>query len=158
MSDPMPVIAFYEPRIPQNTGNAIRLSAATGAHLHLIEPLGFEMDEPRLRRAGLDYHDLATVTVHPSFEAMLDSMPAARVFAFTTKATAVYSDIAYETSDVLLFGPEPTGLDDAVLAHPRITARVRIPMVPGRRSLNITSSASIAIYEAWRQLEFVGGE
>ena len=89
MSSPVPVIAFYEPRIPQNTGNAIRLSAATGAHLHLIEPLGFEMDEPRLRRAGLDYHDLATVTVHPSFDAMLDAMPDARVFAFTTKATAV---------------------------------------------------------------------
>jgi len=153
----MPSIAFFEPRIPQNTGNAIRLSAATGAHLHLIEPLGFEMDEPRLRRAGLDYHDLATVTVHPSFEALLDAEPAARVFAFTTRATTVYTDVAYQQGDVLLFGPEPTGLDDATLAHPRITGQVRIPMVAGRRSLNLTSSASIAIYEAWRQLGFVGG-
>jgi len=153
----MPSIAFFEPRIPQNTGNAIRLSAVTGAQLHLIEPLGFEMDEPRLRRAGLDYHDLATVTVHPSFDAMLAAMPEARVFAFATRGSTVYSDVTYAPGDVLLFGPEPTGLEDAVLAHPRITATVRIPMIPGRRSLNITSSASIAIYEAWRQLGFAGG-
>lgn len=152
-----PVLAFHEPRIPQNTGNAIRLSAATGAHLHLIEPLGFEMDEPRLKRAGLDYHDLASVTVHPSLDDLLAAMPDSRVFAFTTKATTVYSDITYEAGDILLFGPEPTGLDDEVLAHPRITDLVRIPMLAGRRSLNITSSASIAIYEAWRQLGFVGG-
>jgi tRNA (cytidine/uridine-2'-O-)-methyltransferase len=153
----IPVLAFYEPRIPANTGNAIRLSAATGAHLHLVEPLGFVMDEPRLRRAGLDYHDLATVTVHPSFEEMLATMPDARVFAFTTRADVTYSDIPYQAGDVLLFGPEPTGLPDEVLAHARITQRVRIPMLPGRRSLNITSSASIAVYEAWRQLGFVNG-
>jgi len=152
----VPSIAFFEPRIPQNTGNAIRLSAATGAHLHLIEPLGFELDEPRLKRAGLDYHDLASVTVHANLEAMLATMPRARVFAFTTRATTSYSDVAYAADDILLFGPEPTGLDDAVLAHPRITDRVRIPMLEGRRSLNITSSASIAIYEAWRQLGFAG--
>src|SRR6188768_3449955 len=156
-SDLTPVLAFYEPRIPQNTGNAIRLSAATGAHLHLIEPLGFEMDEPRLKRAGLDYHDLASVTVHPDFEALLAALPGSRVFAFTTRARTVYTDVKYGAGDVLLFGPEPTGLDDAVLAHPRITDQVRIPMVAGRRSLNITSSASIAIYEAWRQLGFEGG-
>lgn len=156
MTDAMPAIAFFEPRIPQNTGNAIRLSAATGAHLHLVEPLGFEMDEPRLRRAGLDYHDLASVTVHADFEALLAALPDARVFAFTTKATTVYTDVEYAPGDILLFGPEPTGLDDTVLAHPRITDQVRIPMLAGRRSLNITSSASIAIYEAWRQLGFVG--
>ena len=158
MTPAMPAIAFYEPRIPQNTGNAIRLSAATGAHLHLVEPLGFEMDEPRLRRAGLDYHDLASVTIHPDFEALLAALPESRVFAFTTKASRAYTDVTYVAGDVLLFGPEPTGLDDAVLAHPRITAHVRIPMLAGRRSLNITSSASIAIYEAWRQLGFAGGE
>ena len=157
MTSAMPAIAFYEPRIPQNTGNAIRLSAATGAHLHLIEPLGFEMDEPRLKRAGLDYHDLASVTVHPDFEALLAALPGSRVFAFTTRAATVYTDVKFGAGDVLLFGPEPTGLDDAVLAHPRITDQVRIPMVAGRRSLNITSSASIAIYEAWRQLGFEGG-
>ena len=157
MTSAMPAIAFYEPRIPQNTGNAIRLSAATGAHLHLIEPLGFEMDEPRLKRAGLDYHDLASVTVHPDFEALLTALPGSRIFAFTTRAATAYTDVKYGAGDVLLFGPEPTGLDDAVLAHPRITDQVRIPMVAGRRSLNITSSASIAIYEAWRQLGFEGG-
>ena len=157
MTSAMPAIAFYEPRIPQNTGNAIRLSAATGAHLHLVEPLGFEMDEPRLKRAGLDYHDLASVTVHPDFEALLAALPGSRVFAFTTRAATVYTDVKFGAGDVLLFGPEPTGLDDAVLAHPRITDQVRIPMVAGRRSLNITSSASIAIYEAWRQLGFEGG-
>lgn len=153
----VPSIAFHEPRIPQNTGNAIRLSAATGAHLDLVEPLGFEMDEPRLKRAGLDYHDLATVTVHADFEALMGARPHSRVFAFTTQANTIYSDVAYEPGDVLLFGPEPTGLEDAVLTHPRITDQVRIPMLPGRRSLNITSSASIAIYEAWRQLGFPAG-
>ncbi|WP_430867304.1 tRNA (cytidine(34)-2'-O)-methyltransferase [Demequina aurantiaca] len=153
----VPSIAFHEPRIPQNTGNAIRLSAATGAHLDLVEPLGFQMDEPRLKRAGLDYHDLATVTVHADFDALMAARPDARVFAFTTQATRVYTDVAYQPGDVLLFGPEPTGLEPAVLAHPRITDQVRIPMLPGRRSLNITSSASIAIYEAWRQLGFTAG-
>ncbi len=153
---PVPSIAFYEPRIPQNTGNAIRLSAATGAHLHLVEPLGFEMDEPRLKRAGLDYHDLATVTVHPDLEALLATQPESRVFAFTTGATTVHSDVAYASDDILLFGPEPTGLPDDALAHPRVTDRVRIPMLKGRRSLNITSSASVAIYEAWRQLGYPG--
>lgn len=153
----VPAIAFFEPRIPQNTGNAIRLAAVTGARLHLVEPLGFDLSEPKLRRAGLDYHDLAHVGVHPDLDALLTSAPASRVFAFTTRATTRYTDIAYEASDILLFGPEPTGLDDVVLAHERVTAEVRIPMLPSRRSLNLTSSASIVIYEAWRQLGFVGG-
>lgn len=153
----VPSIAFYEPRIPENTGAAIRLSAVTGAHLHLIEPLGFDLSEPKLKRAGLDYHDLATVTVHTSLDAMLDALPASRVFAFTTQATTIYADVAYAADDVLLFGPEPTGLPAHVLAHPRITDAVRIPMLPGRRSLNLTNAASIAIYEAWRQSGFTPG-
>lgn len=153
----LPRIAFYEPRIPQNTGNAIRLSAVTGARLDLIEPLGFDLSEPKLRRAGLDYHDLASVRVHGDFQSFLDEFPAARVFAFTTRASARYTDITYESTDVLLFGPEPTGLPDEALANKRITAEVRIPMLPQRRSLNLTSSASIVIYEAWRQIGFAGG-
>ncbi len=153
----VPSIAFYEPRIPQNTGNAIRLSAVTGAQLHLIEPLGFELDEPRLIRAGLDYHDLATVTVHGNLDALLATAPDSRVFAFTASATTVYSDVEYRADDILLFGPEPTGLPEVVLAHARVADQVAIPMLPGRRSLNITSSASIAIYEAWRQLGFRAG-
>jgi tRNA (cytidine/uridine-2'-O-)-methyltransferase len=157
VSTPLPAIVFYEPRIPQNTGNAIRLSAVTGAHLHLIEPLGFDLSESRVKRAGLDYHDLATVTVHASLDALLDAQPGSRVFAFTTKSSRVFSDVEYRPDDLLLFGPEPTGLDDEVLAHSRITEQVRIPMLESRRSLNLTSSASIAIYEAWRQTGFTGG-
>lgn len=153
----LPRIAFFEPRIPQNTGNAIRLSAVTGAALDLVEPLGFDLSEPKLRRAGLDYHDLASVTVHPDFEALLTSAPGSRVFAFTTQAAHVYTDVSYRSDDLLLFGPEPTGLPPEVLAHPRITDQVRIPMLAQRRSLNLTSSASIAIYEAWRQLGFPDG-
>ena len=154
----VPVIAFFEPRIPQNTGNAIRLSAVTGAPLHLIEPLGFDLSEPKLRRAGLDYHDLANVVVHPDLDAAVAAWGDARVLAFTTHATQRFSDVEYRDDDVLLFGPEPTGLPDEVLAHPAISAQLRIPMLPQRRSLNLTSSASIAIYEAWRQAGFPGGE
>lgn len=154
----VPVIAFFEPRIPQNTGNAIRLSAVTGAPLHLIEPLGFDLCEPKLRRAGLDYHDLANVVVHPDLDAAVAAWGDARVLAFTTHATQRFTDVEYRDDDVLLFGPEPTGLPDEVLAHPAISAQLRIPMLPQRRSLNLTSSASIAIYEAWRQAGFPGGE
>lgn len=153
----MPRIAFYEPRIPQNTGNAIRLSAVTGAPLDLVEPLGFDLSEPKLRRAGLDYHDLASVTVHADFETLLTSAPAARVFAFTTNATRHFTDVTYQPTDILLFGPEPTGLPEEALAHPRITEFLKIPMLPQRRSLNLTNSASIVIYEAWRQTGFAGG-
>jgi tRNA (cytidine/uridine-2'-O-)-methyltransferase len=149
-------ILFFEPRIPQNTGNAIRLAAVTGAELHLVEPLGFDLSEPKLRRAGLDYHDLAHVVVHRDLAAAWDAFAGARVLAFTTRATTVYTDVAYRRDDVLLFGPEPTGLPDEVLADPRVADQVRIPMLPGRRSLNLTSSASIAVYEAWRQLGFAG--
>jgi len=149
-------LVYFSPQIPGNTGSAIRLAAATGAHLHLVEPLGFDMSEPRLRRAGLDYHDLAHVTVHPTLDAALDALPGARVLAFTTRATRLHTDVEYADDDVLLFGPEPVGLPDAVLAHPRLTDELRIPMLPGRRSLNLTNAASIAVYEAWRQLGFPG--
>lgn len=149
-------IAFHEPRIPPNTGNAIRLVAATGAHLHLIGPLGFDLSDAKLRRAGLDYHDLAAVTVHDGLEAFLTAVSGTRVFAFTTAARTRYTDIAYRPGDVLLFGPEPTGLEAAVLDHPRVTDRVRMPMLAGRRSLNLSNAAAIAAYEAWRQHDFAG--
>jgi tRNA (cytidine/uridine-2'-O-)-methyltransferase len=154
----VPHLAYFEPRIPENTGAAIRQSAVTGSHLHLIEPLGFDLSEPKLRRAGLDYHDLATVTVHPSFDAFVDAMPGSRVFAFTAHATTVYAEIDYSPDDVLLFGPEPTGLPEPVLAHPRVTDRVRIPMLAGRRSLNLSNASALVIYEAWRQAGFAGAE
>ena len=149
-------VAFFEPRIPGNTGSAIRLAAGTGATLHLVEPFGFDLSEAKLRRAGLDYHDLAHVVVHPSLDALLAALPG-RVYAFTTQATQRHTDVAWADEDVLLFGPEPTGLPDEVLAHPRITDRVRIPMLPGRRSMNLSNAAAVGIYEAWRQLGFVDG-
>lgn len=149
-------IVFVEPRIPPNTGNAIRMVAATGAHLHLVEPLGFTMTDAQLRRAGLDYHDLATVTVHPDLDALWATVLPARVFAFTAAGTTLHTDIAYVPGDVLMFGPEPTGLPAEVLADPHVTDRVRIPMLPGRRSLNLSNSAAVAAYEAWRQHGFPG--
>ena len=147
-------VVFFEPRIAGNTGNAIRMVSGTGAVLHLVEPLGFDLSEAKLRRAGLDYHDLAQVVVHPSLDDALAGV--GRVFAFTTQATRRYTDVEWADEDALLFGPEPTGLPDDVLAHPRITDRVRIPMLTGRRSLNLTNAASIATYEAWRQLGYPG--
>ena len=150
-------VMFFEPRIAGNTGSAIRTSAATGSALHLVEPLGFDLSEPKLKRAGLDSHDLAHVVVHPDLPTALDALPTSRVFAFTTHATARFTDVEYRDDDVLLFGPEPTGLPDDVLAHARITEQLRIPMLPGRRSLNLSNSAALAVYEAWRQLGFPGG-
>lgn len=149
-------VVFVEPRIPPNTGNAIRMVAATGAHLHLVEPLGFTMTDAQLRRAGLDYHDLATVSVHPSLDELWTQVLPARVFAFTAHGTTVYTDIGYRAGDVLVFGPEPTGLAPDVLAHPHVTDLIRIPMLAGRRSLNLSNSAAVAVYEAWRQLGFAG--
>lgn len=150
-------LVFVEPRIPPNTGNAIRIAAATGAHLHLVEPLGFTLEDARLRRAGLDYHDLAVLTVHPSFDALLDAVLPASVYAFTASASARFTDVAYEPGDVLVFGPEPDGLPEDVLHHAAVTERLRIPMLPGRRSLNLANSAAIAVYEAWRQHGFAAG-
>ncbi len=149
-------LAYFEPRIPGNTGSAIRLAAGTGSTLHLVEPLGFDLSEAKLRRAGLDYHDLAHVVVHPDLEALLAALPG-RVLAFTTSAPRWYTDIEYRDGDVLLFGPEPTGLPPEVLAHPRVVQQLRIPMLAGRRSMNLTNAASVATYEAWRQLGFPGG-
>lgn len=149
-------LVFYSPRIPPNTGNAIRTAAATGSTLHLVEPLGFQLTDARLRRAGLDYHDLARVHVHPDLDTALAAVAPGRVFAFTGSATTSFSSVRYRRGDALLFGPEPTGLPADVLADPRLTALVRIPMLPGVRSLNLSNSAAVAVYEAWRQLGYPG--
>ena len=146
-------VLFFEPQIAGNTGNAIRMAAGSGAELHLVKPL-FDFDDAKLRRAGLDYHDLAVVTVHDSLEAALEKLLPARVFAFTAHATRLYTDVAYEPSDILLFGPEPTGLPDEILQHPAITDRLRLPMLSGRRSMNLANCAAVATYEAWRQQGF----
>ncbi len=149
-------IAFLQPQIAPNTGNAMRLVAATGAELHLIGPLGFDLSDAKLRRAGLDYRDLASVTVHERLADFWSSVRAARVYAFTARASTRYSDVAYEYGDVLLFGPERTGLPPHVLSDPRITAQVLLPMLPECRSLNLSNAAAIAAYEAWRQHGFAG--
>ncbi|MDO4913274.1 MAG: tRNA (cytidine(34)-2'-O)-methyltransferase [Bifidobacteriaceae bacterium] len=155
-----PHLCYYSPRIPGNTGSAIRLCAVTGTILHLIEPLGFNLQDTNLRRAGLDYHDMAHVVIHPNFENLIESMPNSRIIAFTAHATKLYTDITYKPTDILLFGPEPGNIPDPmdIMAGPRVAEQVRLPMRPTVRSLNLTNSASIAIYEAWRQLNFEGGQ
>ena len=149
-------IIFWEPEIPGNTGAAIRLSACTGSMLHLVKPLGFDMDDAKLRRAGLDDHDLAHVMVHESLDDALAQVPG-RVWALTGHATSMYSDVAYQDGDGLLFGRESVGLSEEAMNHPRVRERVRIHMREGVRSLNLANSASIVLYEAWRQLGFPGG-
>lgn len=149
-------ILFLTPEIPGNTGNAIRLAAVTGAELHLVEPLGFDFSDAKLKRAGLDYHDLAVVQVHPDLETAWEVLSPDRVFAYTAEGDVTYTDIEYRPSDVLMFGRESVGLPAEVKADPRVTARVRLPMLPSRRSLNLANSASIVLYEAWRQQGFAG--
>lgn len=147
-------ILFNAPEIPGNTGNAIRLAAVTGAELHLVKPLGFDFEDAKLRRAGLDYHDLAVVTVHENLDAAFEALGAGRVFAYTSEGERIYSEISYEPSDILMFGKESVGLSAEDKVHPRVTNLVRLPMVPGRRSMNLANCASIVVFEAWRQHGF----
>jgi tRNA (cytidine/uridine-2'-O-)-methyltransferase len=147
-------IVFYHPEIPGNTGNAIRMAAAAGCALHLVEPLGFSVDDAKLRRAGLDYHDRTALHVHTDLETAWKRLLPARVIAFTSSAEQSYETVGYEPGDVLLFGPESTGLPDDVLRSDEVTVRTRIPMAPGIRSLNLANSAAIAVYEGWRQQHF----
>lgn len=149
-------VALYEPEIPPNTGNIIRLCANTGARLHLIQPLGFQFDDRQLRRAGLDYHDWATVRLHADLAAFLAEIHRARLFAFTTKGQRGYHTVSYQPDDVLLFGPETRGLPAQVLAEIPQERQVRIPMLTVDRSLNLSNSVAIAVYEAWRQQDFPG--
>lgn len=151
-------ILFHTPEIPGNTGAAIRLAAVAGAELHLVEPLGFSLEDSKLKRAGLDYHDLATLHVHPTLDDALGALGPARVYAFTSDGDVSYTDISYQPSDVLMFGRESDGLPAEVKHDPRVTARVRVPMLPSRRSLNLANTASIVLYEAWRQQGFTGAQ
>ena len=150
-------IVFHQPEIPPNTGNAMRLAAVTGCDLHLIEPLGFTLDDAKLRRAGMDYRDRATVTVHPDLDDCARALGDGRVYAFTVDARRAYTDVTYRPGDVLLFGPESVGLADEVQHHRWVDERVRIPMVADVRSINLSNAAAIAVYEAWRQNGFAGG-
>ncbi|OSM95247.1 MULTISPECIES: tRNA (cytidine(34)-2'-O)-methyltransferase [Lonsdalea] len=149
-------IALYEPQIAPNTGNIIRLAANNGCSLHLIEPLGFDFEEKKLRRAGLDYHDLAVVQRHANYDAFLASVPGCRIFACTTKGSQPYDRPAYQPGDVLLFGSETAGLPDSVRNGIEPEYRIRIPMEPDCRSLNLSNSVAIISYEAWRQNGFGG--
>ncbi len=147
-------VVLWRPEIPPNTGNLMRLTVNTGCRLHLIEPLGFDIDDARLRRAGLDYREFAEVATYESFDQFLTDRQPERVFAFTQHADRLYSNTKYERGDVLLFGSESDGLDESVLAHGAVTDRVRIPIADGGRSLNLANAAAIAVYEAWRQNGF----
>ncbi|HLF42325.1 MAG TPA: tRNA (cytidine(34)-2'-O)-methyltransferase [Acidimicrobiia bacterium] len=151
-------IVFYHPEIPPNTGNAMRLAAVTGCRLHLIEPLGFTLDDAKLRRAGMDYRDRASVSVYSDLETWRDTSNPSRVFALTVDGERLHTDPSYQPGDAFLFGPESVGLPDEVQALPWITERLRIPMVPGVRSLNVANSAAVVVYEAWRQNGFTGAE
>lgn len=150
-------VILHEPEIPPNTGNVIRLCANAGCGLHLVEPLGFELDAPRLRRAGLDYREFARVRVHPGLDACLAALGGPRLYAFSSRGTITHSDVEWREGDALLFGPETRGLADEVLARVPVERRVRIPMRPGNRSLNLSNAVAVAVYEAWRQLGYAGG-
>jgi tRNA (cytidine/uridine-2'-O-)-methyltransferase len=149
-------IALYEPEIAPNTGNIIRLSANCGANLHLIEPLGFDLDEKKVRRAGLDYHDLAHVHRHKDFASFMQTMANRRIFACTTKTTNFHTNTTFEQGDVLLFGPETRGLPAEFIASLPLEQRLRIPMQPDSRSLNLSNAVAIIAFEAWRQMDFSG--
>lgn len=149
-------IVLFEPEIPPNTGNIIRLAANTGARLHLIHPLGFALDERRLRRAGLDYREFAEIREYASLDACLESAPIVRLFALTTRARRPHSDPAFAAGDGFLFGPETRGLPQAVLERLPPEQRLRIPMLADSRSLNLSNAVAVTVFEAWRQLGFPG--
>jgi tRNA (cytidine/uridine-2'-O-)-methyltransferase len=149
-------VVLYQPEIPPNTGNVIRLCANAGAQLHLIRPLGFELDDRRLRRAGLDYHEYARVRVHDSVEVFIAEINPARILACSTRGRTAYGDVRYQPGDALLFGPETRGLPAALLDELPPERRLRIPMLPGNRSLNLSNAVAIILYEAWRQNGYAG--
>ncbi|MDT0176441.1 tRNA (uridine(34)/cytosine(34)/5-carboxymethylaminomethyluridine(34)-2'-O)-methyltransferase TrmL [Pantoea sp. RRHST58] len=149
-------IVLFEPEIPPNTGNIIRLCANTGFQLHLIEPLGFAWDDKRLRRAGLDYHEFTAIQKHAGYEAFLRAEQPARLFALTTKGTPAHSAVSYQAGDYLLFGPESRGLPAGILDALPPEHKIRIPMRAESRSMNLSNAVSVVVYEAWRQLDYAG--
>ena len=151
-------VILFRPQIPPNTGNVIRLCANAGAGLHLIAPLGFELDDARLRRAGLDYHEYAQVRVHADLDACLVALGSPRLFALSTRGLARPDQARFRDGDALLFGSEDAGLPDAVLASVPEARRLRLPMRPGNRSLNLSNAVAVTVFEAWRQLGFAGAD
>lgn len=150
-------LILYEPEIPPNTGNIIRVCANTGTVLHLIHPLGFNLDDKSLRRAGLDYHEFAELQEHNNLASCLSGLKGRRVFAVSTRGAANYAEIEYRVGDVFLFGPETRGLPQTVIEARPESQRIRIPMRPENRSLNLSNAATVVLYEAWRQQGFRGG-
>lgn len=156
-------VVLVEPEIPPNTGNIIRLCANTGAQLHLIEPLGFPLDDARMRRAGLDYHDYATMQVHPHWESFIEKRradpqyDAARMFALTTHGSIPFTDVAFRPGDTFVFGSETCGLAPGLRTSFSTSQRLRLPMRPDNRSLNLSNTVAVVVYEAWRQNGFIGG-
>lgn len=150
-------IVLYQPEIPPNTGNIIRLSANSGARLHLIEPLGFEVSEKSLRRAGLDYHQLTHMQLWPSLEACFAAITPSRWFAVSTRGGQRYDQVRYRAGDALVFGPETRGLPADLIDACAVDCRLRVPMLPGNRSLNLSNAVAVVVYEAWRQHGFAGG-
>ncbi len=150
-------VALYQPEIPPNTGNIIRLCANAGCRLHLIHPLGFQMDNKRLERAGLDYREWADIAEYPNWEAFRQQMEKRRIFACSTRGALCYDTPEYQQGDVFLFGPETRGLPPELIAALPAKQRIRIPMQPGNRSLNMSNAVAILVYEAWRQQKFSGG-
>ena len=150
-------IVLFEPEIPPNTGNIIRLCANTGAALHLVKPLGFSLDDKQLKRAGLDYHEYSTMQVHENWDACKVALTGKRLFAITTKGSTRHSDIQFKADDVFVFGPETRGLPEEIRAEFTAEHRLRLPMLPDSRSLNLSNSAAVLLYEAWRQIGFEGG-
>lgn len=151
-------IILYQPEIPPNTGNAIRLCANTGSRLHLIEPLGFRLEDKQLRRAGLDYREYAEVNVHASFEEAMASIAPPRLFALSTKNSTRYDQPQFQRGDAFIFGPETRGLPLELLEQIPPHLRLRLPMLPNNRSLNLSNTVAIVVYEAWKQLDFANGE
>jgi len=149
-------IVLYQPEIPPNTGNVIRLAANTGSELHLVEPLGFAFEDKALRRAGLDYHEYAEMQVHDTWDELKAALAGRRLFAFTTKAAADFSQTRFQPGDVFVFGPETRGLPPDILDEFPPERRLRLPMLPGQRSLNLSNTVAVAVYEAWRQNGFAG--
>jgi tRNA (cytidine/uridine-2'-O-)-methyltransferase len=151
-------IVLYQPEIPPNTGNIIRLCANSGSKLHLIRPLGFHLDDKKLRRAGLDYSEWSSMDIHDSYEDFIETLKPKRIFACTTKATNAHSSASFEENDVLIFGPETRGLPSEILNKLPHDRWLRLPMVESSRSLNLSNAVAVFIYEAWRQQGFVGGK
>ena len=149
-------VVLYEPEIPANTGNIIRLCANTGTQLHLIKPLGFELDDKKLRRAGLDYHEWVSVKEHESLDAFIEAVQPKRLFALTTKGNQLVSDVSFMDQDAFLFGPETRGIPEAILKSMPVENCLHLPMKSESRSLNLSNTVAIVLYEAWRQLSFSG--